>query len=135
MIQSLLTEKNPFNDTAELLEWIERRNREVQVEVCRVPLAELEGWRVDEEGSLRHRSGRFFSVKGIHIETDYGTVPVWDQPIIYQPEIGYLGILAKVFDGVLYFLMQALLFDTFTSSHNINLDLLPKTVFIESDNT
>lgn len=107
MIQSLLTEKNPFNDTAELLEWIERRNREVQVEVCRVPLAELEGWRVDEEGSLRHRSGRFFSVKGIHIETDYGTVPVWDQPIIYQPEIGYLGILAKVFDGVLYFLMQA----------------------------
>ena len=31
----------------------------------------------------------------------------WDQPIINQPEIGYLGILTKEINGTLYFLMQA----------------------------
>ena len=31
----------------------------------------------------------------------------WDQPIINQPEIGFLGFLTKEFNGVLYFLVQA----------------------------
>jgi len=31
----------------------------------------------------------------------------WNQPIINQPEIGFLGIIAKEIDDVLYFLMQA----------------------------
>lgn len=67
----------------------------------------MAGWHIDDDGCLRHDTGRFFSVQGIHVETDFGHVSGWDQPIIVQPEIGYLGILAKEFDGVLYFLMQA----------------------------
>ena len=31
----------------------------------------------------------------------------WDQPIINQPEVGYLGFIAKEIDGILHFLMQA----------------------------
>ncbi len=107
MIHSLLTTDNPFNSTEELREWIEQRNREVHVDVNLIPFNEMEGWHVDEEGSLHHNSGKFFSIEGIHIETDYGKTPSWDQPIINQPEVGYLGILTKEINGVLYFLMQA----------------------------
>ena len=107
MIHSLLTTDNPFNSTEELCEWIEQRNREVHVDVNLIPFNEMEGWHVDEDGSLRHNSGKFFSIEGIHVETDYGKTPSWDQPIINQPEVGYLGILTKEINGVLYFLMQA----------------------------
>jgi len=36
-----------------------------------------------------------------------GPVPQWSQPIIYQPEIGILGILCQKRQGVLQFLLQA----------------------------
>ena len=107
MIHSLLTTDNPINSTEQLRSWIEQRNREVQVEVQMIPFKEMDGWYVDEDGSLRHNSGRFFTIQGIHIETDYGAKHSWDQPIINQPEIGYLGILTKEINGTLYFLMQA----------------------------
>ncbi len=107
MIHSLLTTDNPISSTESLRQWIEQRNRDVQVDVKLIPFSEMAGWYVDEDGSLRHNSGRFFSIQGIHVETDYGVIHSWDQPIINQPEIGYLGILTKEINGVLYFLMQA----------------------------
>ena len=107
MISSLLTTYNPFNSTEDIRNWITRRNREVLVDIELIPFSAMKGWYVDAEGSLRHETGRFFSVQGIHVETDVGTNPSWDQPIILQPEIGYLGILTKEFNGILYFLMQA----------------------------
>lgn len=107
LIKSLLTTENKFNSTAELIEWIKRRNREVQVSVETIPFAEMEYWHQDKDGSLHHKSGRFFSIQGIKVQTDYGKINEWMQPIINQPEVGYLGILTKEFDGVLYFLMQA----------------------------
>lgn len=107
MIHSLLTTDNPINSTESLREWIAQRNREVKVDVQLIPFREMLGWHIDTDGSLRHDSGKFFSIQGIHVETDYGRIHSWDQPIINQPEIGYLGILTKVINGVLYFLMQA----------------------------
>lgn len=107
MIKSLLTEQNPFNTSEELSDWINLRNQEVGVDVQLIPFNQMKGWHIDEEGCLRHDSGKFFSIEGIHIETDYGKTPSWDQPIINQPEVGYLGILTKEINGVLYFLMQA----------------------------
>lgn len=34
-------------------------------------------------------------------------VSTWDQPIINQPEIGFLGFIVKKIQGVYHFLMQA----------------------------
>ena len=107
IIKSLLTKENPFNSTQELREWIKRRNREVTVNVEQIPFAEMNMWHSDEDGSIHHDSGKFFSIVGIDVRTDYGTNNHWRQPIIDQPEVGYLGILTKVIDGVLYCLMQA----------------------------
>ena len=108
LIKSLLTTTNPFNSTEEVLAWIERRNREVLVDVAQVPFAELKGWHFDEEtGNLCHQSGKFFSIVGIDVYKNQDGIFRWKQPIINQPEVGYLGIICKEFDGVLYFLLQA----------------------------
>lgn len=107
IIKSLLTEENKYNSTAELKQWIEQRNKEVQVYVEKIPFNQLKMWHADPDGSLHHDSGRFFSIVGIDVQTDYDFISHWRQPIISQPEVGYLGILTKEIDGVLYFLMQA----------------------------
>ncbi len=108
LLKSLLTTNNPFNSTDEVVAWIERRNREVEVRVEEVPFADLKGWHFEgETGNLVHDSGKFFSIVGIDVRTNTGYEQRWTQPIINQPEVGYLGIICKEFDGVLYFLLQA----------------------------
>ena len=107
MIQSVLHIESPITKLNDIREWLARRNREVKVSVEPIPFAEMEHWHQDKDGSLHHDSGKFFSIEGIRVQTDYPASCEWKQPIINQPEIGYLGILTKEIDGVLYFLMQA----------------------------
>jgi len=106
-LRSASTEQNPFNTTEETLAWIQQQNREILVDVKQIPFSECTGWEFDKDGNLRHQSGKFFSIEGLNVHTNYGEVPTWQQPIINQPEIGYLGIICKEFNGVLYFLLQA----------------------------
>lgn len=85
--------------------WLAGRRHAHHFTVGRVPLEKIDGWSFEPgSGNLVHRSGRFFSVEGLHVVIDGHE---WQQPIIVQPEVGILGILAKEFDGVLHFLMQA----------------------------
>lgn len=107
MIRSLVHIENSRSTLSELQSWLSLRNQGVSVSVEQIPFAVMKGWGMDSDGCIRHESGKFFSIEGIHVHTDVGTVQDWEQPIINQPEVGYLGILAKEFDGVLYFLMQA----------------------------
>ncbi len=107
LIRSLLTENNIFNSTEEIKEWIRQRNRDVKVDIEKIPFSKMSMWHSEQDGSLCHDSGRFFSIVGINVRTDYGIQSSWQQPIINQPEVGYLGILTKEIDGILYFLMQA----------------------------
>lgn len=107
MIKSLVTTESTTTTESDIATWIRQRNEEVEVKIERRPLAKLAGWHFDEDMSLRHNSGKFFSIEGIHVETDYGIVNSWEQPIINQPEVGFLGILTKEIDGILYFLMQS----------------------------
>ncbi len=107
MIRSLIAQDNPFNTTEELLQWIKRRNEEIKVSIEPADLKCMDQWYMDDDGCLRHRSGKFFSIEGVHVETDFGPRREWDQPLINQAEIGYIGIIAKEMDGVMYFLMQS----------------------------
>ena len=107
-MRSALTMENPYHSTEQGLDWIREQNRKILVNVRQVPFAEmLPTWQFDAEGNLRHSSGKFFSIEGIRVRTNYGNVTEWEQPIINQPEIGYLGIITKEIDGILYFLLQA----------------------------
>ncbi|MGW3667830.1 NDP-hexose 2,3-dehydratase family protein [Streptomyces sp. NPDC005141] len=91
--------------TSEVPLWLERVRRSAGATVRRIPFAGLDHWSfAPDTGDLRHRSGRFFTIEGLHVVRPGAQ---WQQPIIVQPEIGILGILAKEFDGVLHFLMQA----------------------------
>lgn len=91
--------------TADVPGWLDAHRRTCRARVRRIPFAELDGWSfAADTGDLRHRSGRFFSVEGLHVVRPNAE---WQQPIILQPEIGILGILVKEFDGILHFLMQA----------------------------
>lgn len=72
--------------------------------VDEVPLETLTAWQVNDR--LVHASGRFFTVEGLSVRTNFGPTPQWCQPIIVQPDIGILGILVKKINGVHHFLMQ-----------------------------
>lgn len=88
--------------------WFEGRRRSHHFKVERIPFSRLEQWAFDEDtGNIAHVSGRFFTVEGLRVSRAEGPHQEWHQPIIKQPEVGILGILAKEFDGVLHFLMQA----------------------------
>lgn len=95
-----------FKPTDEILAWMKQQNEEVVSNIKQIPISELKGWSYRDD-RIRHDSGKFFSIDGIHIETNYRDVSQWDQPIINQPEIGFLGFIVKKFNGVLHFLMQA----------------------------
>lgn len=94
--------------TGDVARWFAARAAAHRFEVERIPFSAMDAWSFQPgTGNLVHRSGRFFSVEGLHAMVDEGPFREWHQPIIVQPEIGILGILAKEFDGVLHFLMQA----------------------------
>ncbi|WUH98257.1 NDP-hexose 2,3-dehydratase family protein [Spirillospora sp. NBC_00431] len=92
----------------DVLRWFRERCRGSYTKVRRVPLDALDGWRVDREtGDIVHHTGRFFTIHGLEVRFPSGPVPTWSQPIITQPEVGILGLLAKEIDGVRHFLVQA----------------------------
>ncbi|WP_107085787.1 NDP-hexose 2,3-dehydratase family protein [Streptomyces anulatus] len=94
--------------TGEIVAWLAERRRAHGTRIRRIPFAELDGWSFQEDtGNLVHRSGRFFTVEGLRVhDADRPGAP-WEQPVMRQPEVGVLGLLAKEFDGVLHFLAQA----------------------------
>ena len=105
---SSLTRENKFQNYHTFNDWLKERCRPEEFKVEQVPLGKMEKWSLDEEGvRISHESGRFFHIEGVHVKTNFGGDLEWDQPIINQPEIGFLGFITRVFDGTRYFLMQA----------------------------
>jgi len=95
-----------FMSTEGILAWMKQQNEKVASNIEQIPLSKLKGWGYRDD-RICHDSGKFFSVDGIRIRTNYNNTPEWDQPIINQPEIGILGFIVKKFKGVMHFLMQA----------------------------
>ena len=95
-----------FIPTEEVLAWMKRQNDEIVTNIKQISIDKLKGWGFHED-KLCHYSGRFFSIEGVHVETNYRNTHQWDQPIINQPEIGFLGFIVKKIGGVLHFLIQA----------------------------
>ena len=65
--------------TADFHGWLAERGRANAFRVDRIPFAELQGWSFEEStGNLVHRSGRFFTVEGLHVTERDG--PYGDGP-------------------------------------------------------
>jgi len=107
-LRSAIASEGGAVSTAGIIDWFSKRQAAHRFKLEEIPFSKLEKWGFDSDsGNLCHESGRFFSIEGIRVKTNWGSVPEWDQPIINQPEVGFLGIITKKFDGVLHFLMQA----------------------------
>jgi len=101
-------EENRFKDTESVLLWLQSKRKTSSLSVKTIPFEMLDQWRFDEiTYNLLHESGKYFNIGGIRVSTNFGSVKSWDQPIIYQAEVGLLGILTRKFEGVQHFLMQA----------------------------
>lgn len=88
--------------------WLDEQRDCVTAEIQKIPFCRLRDWYFHPEtGNICHVSGKFFTIHGIDISTNHGIKTHWQQPIINQPEVGILGIIAKKINGVLHFLMQA----------------------------
>ncbi len=96
---------NPMNSTEEILSWIQTLNNYIHVSIQKIPFDNSGTWYYDaNELGIVHKTKSFFQIKGL-VKTENDVCK--EQPIIIQNEIGYLGIIGKIIDGVLYFLMQA----------------------------
>jgi len=104
-----ISSSTAFHDDLYVETWIQSARRCYTLHSGIVPLDAVRGWHCDpQSGNLAHDSGRFFSVVGVHVRHRVNQQEItWDQPIIEQPEIGILGIIAKRIQGTLHFCLQA----------------------------
>ena len=94
------------NSIIEILEWIEKKNKDIHVAIKKNSLDDSDFWFYDKSsGSIVNKNRSFFAIKGIQ-KIENGKV-VAEQPILLQEEIGYLGIICKVIDGEMNLLMYA----------------------------
>lgn len=106
IIKSWAAAEGNVNSTKDILEWVERLNRNANVSIKECESGDSSFWFYDDYvGEIHNRKRSFFSITGIQRYENNRLVA--EQPIIVQPEIGYLGIICKEIDGVINFLMQA----------------------------
>lgn len=106
IILSWLNTEGSVNTTESLLDWIREQNNTVHVKIEQESINNDTFWFYDDyNGEVLNRKRSFFSIKGIHLFKNSELLR--EQPIIIQPEIGYLGIICREINGVLNFLMQA----------------------------
>ncbi|MDR0483053.1 MAG: NDP-hexose 2,3-dehydratase family protein [Cellulomonadaceae bacterium] len=90
----------------DLHSWVSERNANTHVDIKPGVFSDDGNWFVDPAtGTIRNRQGSFFTVAGLRQTAPDGSVH--EQPVILQPEIGFLGFLAMERRGVLHFLVQA----------------------------
>lgn len=106
LIESAKRVDNCLYSLKYLLNWIKQENTGRVVKIKPTSLRNSTYWFYDsEKGYITNKNGSFFTIKGIQEITNQKVTV--EQPIIVQNEIGYLGIIMKVINGVLYCLMQA----------------------------
>jgi oxidase EvaA len=107
-IECIRRQEDP-DEVGRVLAWLEERRARSRIEVEEVPMSQLARWRVDpDSGVISHETGEFFRVIGICVRNASARETMsWCQPIIYQPEMGILGILVQRRGGLDHYLLQA----------------------------
>lgn len=106
ILSSWNDDKGIVNSYENLLDWINDLNCTTHVNISECSINDSNFWFYDDyNGEILNRKRSFFSIKGMRHFEDGEFVS--EQPIIIQPEIGYLGIICRKINGILHFLMQA----------------------------
>ena len=92
-----------------IIKWIDILNDSLNVSIQKEFLEDSNFWFYDEEkGIITNKNNSFFHITGLRETYKLnGKEQRIEQPIIIQNEIGYLGIICKEFEGIMYYLMQA----------------------------
>ncbi|MDR2547463.1 MAG: NDP-hexose 2,3-dehydratase family protein [Lachnospiraceae bacterium] len=106
MLESWQNSEGNVNTMTGIHAWIAKMNSDANVDIKECNIHDSSFWFYDDRnGEILNRKRSFFSIKGMR-RFENGDF-AYEQPIIIQPEIGYLGIIFREIDGVLNFLMQA----------------------------
>jgi len=107
-VDLVLADRNSFYELDELRAWIDDIRERSKVVLTRKDVNKLDGWLTDPDtGVISHKSGEFFSIIGVETTNASREVSGWDQPFVYQREMGVLGIIRSTFDGVHHYLLNA----------------------------
>lgn len=101
--------REPTTSRQDVVDWLTGIEASGDFSVAERDLGGLDRWYVDHDsGDIAHESGRFFAVRGADVTiTAEGEAHHWQQPVIIQTDVGVLGLVAALADGVLRFLVQA----------------------------
>ena len=79
-----------------LLEWRKNLINELKISSKLINFNQVKDWHTDPEGNVHHKSGQFFSLRGVRTEGAAShEVQTWDQPILSQKHGGILAFLAR----------------------------------------
>ena len=96
-------------DIKSVLRWLKDKNLKNKMNVEKISVNKLKDWKVNNQGSIYHKSNQFFRIEAIKINSAVGReVSSWDQPILTQKHGGILAILQREKDnGIIEFLLLA----------------------------
>ena len=105
ILESWANTEGNVHSLDEITKWITGLNSSTHVRVDECSIHDSNFWFYDDyKGEVLNIKRSFFSITGMRLFVNNNFVR--EQPVIIQPEIGYLGIICKEIDGVLNFLMQ-----------------------------
>lgn len=103
-LRSALTLENKFNDTSEVLSWIQKRNRDVHVRLNRICFNEMQNWFIDDsKAKLQHRSGSFFRLKESECTQTGVKWLLGTNPLLTSPKLAFLELLSRNSTGFCIF--------------------------------
>ncbi|MPZ15813.1 MAG: hypothetical protein GEU73_15555 [Chloroflexi bacterium] len=88
-----------------VLSWITDAKCRVGLDVRRLGLRDVRGWRRTEDAII-HEGGRYFRIMAVEAGIDNREVVRWDQPLVTPIEMGLIAFIVKKVEGVLHFLVQ-----------------------------
>lgn len=106
LLQLENNDEKPLHTLKEICDWIEQRRKNLKVNIAQISLEECSPWYYDSsQGCIKNPEENFFQIYGLQ-QINKNEIK-FEQPIILQQEIGFLGIIACKINGILHFLMQA----------------------------
>jgi oxidase EvaA len=106
-IKLVMDDENKFYNDEILSSWFRDIRLNSTIKLTEKAIKQLEKWHTNEQGEIVHDSGEFFKISGVSVSNSSREVSGWDQPMIFQKEMGILGILRCQFGGVYHYLLIA----------------------------
>jgi oxidase EvaA len=106
MLLSALDPTKAVHELDHLISWITDLKSYYELSVADVPLRNVEGWEKDDY-SIFHHERKYFSINAVEVAIGNREVQNWTQPIVESAQEGLIGFIAKRFNGVYHFLVQA----------------------------